>query len=220
MEFFAPYHQWTVEYAQSVRKILDAAKIRCFSTHNDLGYLGSDQIQKTIELNHALGSRLAIVASAGDPDTIDGWKAVAEKLNEASQKLASQKLHVGYHNHEPEFKPLNGVRPIEVLARNTHHDVTLQLDVGTYVAAGSDPVAWIKQNPGRIRSLHCKDWSKENGYKVLLGEGSAPWKEIFKAAESVGGVEYYLVEQEGSRYSEFETAKMCLEAFRKLHQNA
>jgi sugar phosphate isomerase/epimerase len=185
-----------------------------------LGYLASDQIQKTIELNHALGSRYTIVASAGDPNTVDGWKAVAEKLNEASQKLAGEKLRVGYHNHEPEFTPLNGVRPIEILARNTHHDVALQLDVGTCVAAGSDPVAWIKQNPGRIRSLHCKDWSKENGYKVLLGEGSAPWKEIFAAAESVGGVEYYLVEQEGSRYSEFETAKMCFEAFRKLHKNA
>ena len=35
---------------------------------------------------------------------------------------------------------------------------------------------------------------------MVLGEGDAPWAGIFKAAESGGGVEYYLIEQEGSRY--------------------
>jgi sugar phosphate isomerase/epimerase len=85
------------------------------------------------------------------------------------------------------------------------------------VAAGADPVAWIRANPGRIKSMHCKDWSRDQGYKVLFGEGSAPWKDIFSAAESVGGLEYYLLEQEGSRYSELETAKRCLETFRTTH---
>jgi hypothetical protein len=45
-------------------------------------------------------------------------------------------------------------------------------------------------------------------------EGVADWKGIFQAAESVGGVEYYLVEQEGSQFSEFETVHKCLQAFR------
>ena len=73
-------------------------------------------------------------------------------------------------------------------------------------------------NPGRIRSIHCKDWSPESGkgYTVLFGEGTADWKNIFAAAESTGGVEYYLVEQEGSRFSESDTAKKCLETFRSM----
>src|SRR6266446_1800826 len=72
--------------------------------------------------------------------------------------------------------------------------------------------------PGRIRSIHCKDWSAEGGkgYTVLFGEGAADWKNIFAAAESVGGIEYYLVEQEGSRFSEFDTAKRCLQTFHRL----
>jgi len=52
------------------------------------------------------------------------------------------------------------------------------------------------------------------GYKTLFGEGVADWKGIFAAAERVGGVEYYLVEQEGSRFSELETARKCLQGFR------
>jgi sugar phosphate isomerase/epimerase len=52
--------------------------------------------------------------------------------------------------------------------------------------------------------------------RVLLGEGVAPWKEIFQAAESVGGAQYYLVEQEGSRFSELETAQRCLASYKQL----
>ena len=55
------------------------------------------------------------------------------------------------------------------------------------------------------------------GYKTLFGEGVADWKGIFQAAEGVGGVEYYLVEQEGSRFSEMETARKCLQGFQKAH---
>jgi hypothetical protein len=32
----------------------------------------------------------------------------------------------------------------------------------------------------------------------------------------VGGVEFYLIEQEGSKYSEFETAEKCLANYRKM----
>jgi len=95
----------------------------------------------------------------------------------------------------------------------------MQLDVGTCLESGGDPVTWIKANPGRIHSIHCKDWSldPDKGYKVLFGEGNADWKGIFAAAESVGGIEYYLVEQEGSRFSELDTVKKCLDAFHQLH---
>ena len=41
-------------------------------------------------------------------------------------------------------------------------------------------------------------------------------KQILDAVESVGGVEYYLMEQEGSRFSELETAQRCLATWRKL----
>jgi sugar phosphate isomerase/epimerase len=72
----------------------------------------------------------------------------------------------------------------------------MQLDVGTCVEVGGDPVAWIKSNPGRIHVMHCKEWGKAKGYASVFGEGDSPWKDIFAAAESVGGIEYYLIEQE------------------------
>jgi sugar phosphate isomerase/epimerase len=217
VEFYAPYYDWTPDYALQVRKLLDSLGIRCYSTHNSLESFSPDGINKAIELNQALGTQYVVLSSAGDVKTADGWKRVAGLLNTANTSLAAHRLHAGYHNHDLEWKPIDNQIPMELLAADTDKSIMLQLDVGTCVAAGADPVRWIERNPGRIRSMHCKDWSPDKGYRVLFGEGVAPWKALFAAAESTGGLEYYLIEQEGSDYSELETAKRCLATFRTLH---
>jgi sugar phosphate isomerase/epimerase len=221
VEFWAPYFHWTPPYAKDIRKLLDDLGVKCNSTHNDTASFTEEGLKKAIELNQILGSRYIVCASAGSPQTLDGWKKVAAMLTHASEALRLVNLRTGYHNHQLEFVPIEGTRPMEVIAANTPADVMLQLDVGTCIEAGSDPVAWINANPGRIRCLHCKDWSpnssnKESGYKVLFGEGVAPWAKIFEAAEARGGVEYYLIEQEGSRFSELETAERCLATWKKM----
>ena len=216
LEFYAPYFEWNHAQAKEMKKLMDDLGIRCFSTHNDASYMNKEKIQNAIDLNLILGSKYVVMASSQPKPGLDGWKEVADSLNFASARLEDSKLKAGYHNHQLEFIPVDGTRPMEVLAKNTNQSVMLQLDVGTCVEAGSDPVAWIRANPGRIRSLHYKDWSPEagKGYTVLFGEGVADWKAIFATAENVGGAEYYLMEQEGSRFSELETARRCLEAYR------
>jgi sugar phosphate isomerase/epimerase len=219
VEFYAPYFEWKPDYAKEVRKLLDDVGIRCLSTHNSSTYFTAENLPHAIELNQILGSKFIVMASAGRVEGLDGWKGVADILNRANQKLKPLGMSTGYHNHLPEFKPMGGKRPIEVIAANTDKDVVLQLDVGTCVETGSDPVAWIKANPGRIRSMHLKDWSPEpaKGYKVLFGEGVVPWKKVFEAAEKTGGIEYYLIEQEGSAFPPMETAHVCLASFRSAH---
>ncbi|MGA8345320.1 MAG: sugar phosphate isomerase/epimerase [Candidatus Sulfotelmatobacter sp.] len=219
VEFYAPYFEWTDTQAKQMRKLLDDLGVRCYSTHNDADYFSPKNIKRARDLNLILGSKYVVLAWSDPRSGPDGWKAVADKLNSAAETLESSGLKPGYHNHQAEFTGAVGQRPIDLLAKNTKPTVMLQLDVGTCVEAGSDPVAWIRANPGRIRSIHCKDWSPDagKGYKVLFGEGVADWTGIFEAAESVGGVEYYLIEQEGSRFSELETARKCLQAFRATH---
>ncbi|MDQ3011382.1 MAG: sugar phosphate isomerase/epimerase [Acidobacteriota bacterium] len=221
VEFYSPYAQWTPEYAKGVRKLLDELKIKCLSTHNSANVFTPENLPKAIELNQIIGSKTLVMASAGRVEGLDGWKGVAAKLTAAQEKLKPLGMRAGFHNHKIEFVPLEGKRPIEILAANTPKDVTLQFDVGTAVEAGADCIAWINANPGRIRSLHLKDWTgaegkPDKGYRVLFGEGDAPWKQIFAAAEAKGGAEYYLMEQEGSRFSSLETAEKCLATYKKM----
>lgn len=219
VEFYAPYFDWTEAQAKQMRKLLDDLGIRCFSTHNDEKFFTKENIGKARDLNSILGAKYVVMAYSEPNKGLDGWKAIADELNTAAGTLASSGLKPGYHNHQAEWKAVDGVRPLEIIAKNTEPSVMLQLDVGTCLEGGADPVAWIRSNPGRIQSLHLKDWSSDpaKGYQVLFGEGDAKWKDIFAAAESMGGVEYYLLEQEGSRFGEIETATRCLATYRTTH---
>jgi sugar phosphate isomerase/epimerase len=218
VEFYSPYFDWTPDYAKQVRKLLDDVGMRCYSTHNSAKSFTPENLPHASELNQILGSKYLIMASAGKVEGLDGWKTVAETLNRANDQLKSAKIRTGFHNHLLEFQKIGAQHPMDVLAANTSKDVTLQLDIGTCVEAGVDPIAWIKKNPGRIRSMHCKDWAPGAGkeFSVLVGEGSVPWKDVIPVAEKTGGIEYYLIEQEGSRYSPLETAAKCLANWRKL----
>ena len=222
VEFYAPYFDWTLPYAKDVRAMMDDHGLRCYSTHNQVAsFTPGETMAKAIELNQILGARYLIMASEpGGTTGPAGWGKLCAQLSAASELLKPHGLAAGFHNHQTEWAMLDGsTRFMDFIAANTPKDFVLQLDVGTCVEAGADPVAWIKANPGRIKIVHLKDWApgskaEEKSYRVLFGEGVAPWKEIVTALESTGGVEFYLMEQEGSRYPEFETARRCLEAWK------
>jgi sugar phosphate isomerase/epimerase len=220
VEFYSPYFQWTTDFAKQARAAMDEVGLRCNSTHNGPPSFTGDGIAKAIELNKILGSKYIVMASAGRASTLDDWKKVSDTLTAACEKFRPAGLRGGYHNHQFEFKTVEGKRPMDIIAANTPKDFMLQFDVGTCVEVGQDPVAWIDANPGRINSLHLKDWGagegKDRGYRVLFGEGDVPWKKVMDAAESKGGVEYYLIEQEGSRFPSMETAAKCLESYKKM----
>lgn len=58
VEFYAPYLDWTLPYAKSVRTMLDDNGLHCYSTHNSPAAMvpGDTQV-KGIEINQILGTR-------------------------------------------------------------------------------------------------------------------------------------------------------------------
>jgi sugar phosphate isomerase/epimerase len=219
VEFYSPYFKWTPPYAKDVRAQMDDLGLRCYSTHNGFeSFTPGENLAHAIELNQILGTRYIVLASAPGATSVDGWKKLCEQLTATTEQLKPHGLSAGYHNHQTEWAKLeNGQRILEVIAANTPKEFALQLDVGTCEEAGADPVAWVKANPGRIKMMHLKDWAPgEKGYNVLFAEGVTPWRELLAAAESVGGAEFFLIEQEGSRFSEFETAQRCLDTWKSM----
>lgn len=219
VEFYGVYMDWTPAYAREVRRALDALGLRCFSTHTHRNHFSDAALPKAIELNQILGSRHIIMAHSEKVEGEDGWKQLAATLTRADETLRPLGLRAGFHNYPIEFRPLPGstTRPIDILAAHTPRDFGFQLDtVGTLIA-GADAVAFVEANPGRVRSYHLKDWKPgEGGGRVLLGEGIGKWPPLFDVAERVGGVEYYLVEQEGSRFTPLDTARRSIEILRQL----
>jgi sugar phosphate isomerase/epimerase len=217
VEFYAPYLNWTAERAREVRKQLDASGLQCRSTHNNGPSFTEDGLKKAIELNQILGSKYLIMASAPRATGLESWKNLASQLTTIADTLKPLGMATGYHNHQAEWRKVDGQRPIDIIAAGTPKDVVLQFDVGTCLEVGEDPIAWINSQSGRIKSIHCKDWNMDKGYAVAFGEGEAPWKKIFEAAEKKGGVEYYLIEQEtGGPQGELAMVEHCLDNWRQL----
>ena len=217
VEFWGPYVEWTPAYAREVRKQLDDLGLACYSTHTRPSHWTDERFPGVIELNQILGSRYVVMDHAPESPTLDGWKRNAEVLTKGYEKLKPVGIKAALHNWTTEWRLCEGVRPIDYLAKNTPPGFGFQLDLGTAFGERGDPIAFIKANPGRVRSYHLKDWSADRSRRgLLIGEGDVQWTELFEAAEATGGVEYYLIEQEGSRFTPLETAERSLKNYRQL----
>ncbi|MDX2269499.1 MAG: sugar phosphate isomerase/epimerase [Bryobacter sp.] len=221
VEMWGPYADWDVAKAKEFTKICQDLGMKVFSAHTGAKYFAPEHLDKVVELNGIMGTRFMIMSSAGQLKTLDAWKQVAAQLNNAAAKLKPLGKRTGFHNHALEFTPLEGMKPIELLAKETSKDVVLQLDVGTCLAAGSDPIAWVKANPGRFGSLHLKDWTGAKGdvragYRILFGEGYQQWPALFDQAVKTGGAEHFLIEQEGSDTTPYETIAKCMQNYKKM----
>ena len=89
----------------------------------------------------------------------------------------------------------------------------MQCDLGHMGSAGVDPVAYLNKYPGRASSVHVKPSAKiKRGGLVGDTDDDLKWPEIFKACESVGGTEWYIVEYDGGS---MEKAEKTIETLRQ-----
>ena len=70
---------------------------------------------------------------------------------------------------ERQFGRIAGVTEMTSSSSLGSTRITLQFDVGTCMEVGYDPIAWVHANPGRIRSLHLKDWGAGDPVILLSG---------------------------------------------------
>src|SRR3984893_314570 len=113
VEFYAPYFDWTEAQTKDMKKLLDDLGIRCYSTHNSSSYFTPENLKRASDLNLILGSKYVVMSSSQPKPGLDGWKEVADALNAAADQLGPAGVKAGYHNHELEFTPVEGKRPIE-----------------------------------------------------------------------------------------------------------
>jgi sugar phosphate isomerase/epimerase len=199
------------------REILDANGLAAPASHVPYSALSPENLPKVIEAGKVLGHSY-IVNPSIDRAVLkqpDGWKRAAETFNRAGEECRKSDLHLGYHNHVEEFKPLpDGKLPYDVLLAETDPKlVKMEMDLGWAHEAGVDPLAYFKKYPGRFPLVHVKDFDK-NRNMVDVGKGEIDWKAIFKKAD-VAGIKHYFVEFDNPK-DPFETIQSSYEYLEKL----
>jgi sugar phosphate isomerase/epimerase len=209
--------------AAEFRHAMDAAGLRCVSTHHPLGVLRT-QLDALIEYGHALGLDYMICSSsirrdpaAKGPLNLDDWHYVAGELNDIGEKVKAGGMTFGYHNHTPEFQSEGGVLFYDELLRLTDPKlVVFEMDCGWVFAAGHNPAEYLSKTPERFPLLHVKDMVKgANGefHSTVMGRGVLNYAPIVRAAT---GLKHYFIEQEEFDLDVIEALRLDAEYMRKL----
>jgi sugar phosphate isomerase/epimerase len=141
---------------------------------------------------------------------LDFYRSLAEKLNAAARKADAAGLRFCYHNHDFEFQPKPGGRPIDVLLE--HLDlklIGLELDVFWVSMAGVNAAEFLRDHANRVELVHLKDRAKGTPihYDIAtvpnetyreLGSGDLPLRDILEAASHTNA-KHIFVEQDFSK---------------------
>jgi sugar phosphate isomerase/epimerase len=144
----------------------------------------TDSFAESITYAHDLQLKSVVCALGPRRKTADDYKWMGGQLNEIGAKVQAEGLQLAYHNHEIEFRPVDGQLPWDILMANTDPKlVTYQIDVGNLTFGGGDAVATLSKYPGRYFSLHCKDFLPGQA-SVPVGQGNLDWKKILAIAKA------------------------------------
>ncbi len=139
--------------------------------------------------------------------SLDDYRRVAGRLNQAAVIAKDAGIQLAYHNHAFEYQPMEGSSGFEIFENEFTSEMKFELDVFWIRAAGLDPLECLKRLSGRVSQLHLKDLKgglalplygglPKEAFKEL-GKGMIPMEPIIEAAKKAG-VQHCHVEQDHS----------------------
>ncbi|HEV8484372.1 MAG TPA: sugar phosphate isomerase/epimerase [Blastocatellia bacterium] len=129
-----------------------------------------EEIARGFEMALALGVKV-ITASSN--------VSTAKRVDPFAKRA---RMRVGMHNHS-NIRPNEFATPdnfVEAM-KGTSEYIAINLDIGHFTAANFNAVDFLKQNHGRIVTLHLKDRKRNQGDNVPFGEGDTPIKAVLTA---------------------------------------
>ncbi len=177
------------------KQLMDELDMTMISSHiNNFDHV--DSFARKADAAAAIGVKYLICPYARQ-QTLDDYKALAERFNRAGELARDAGIRFAYHNHDYSFRKLDGQYPQDLLMQNTDPAlVDFEMDIYWVAAANEDPAAWLRKYPNRFALTHVKDL-KHNGQveSTVLGQGELDWARLLPVAKAAGA-RYFIVEQE------------------------
>lgn len=194
------------------KKILDDNGLNCCATHEG-GELLLNEPEKIVERLKKLDCKYTAFPHPGNikTDTYEEVMDLVNRFNKAGEVYYKNGIVLTYHNHNCEFKKINGELVLDLIYNNTNPKY-LQGEIDTYwvQSGGCDPIEWCKKLSGRLPLLHLKDYKINAESQIVFGEvgyGNLNWKSIVSEAEK-SGCEWFIVEQDVCPGDPFDSLKM------------
>ncbi len=179
--------------ASEMRQRITAAGLGCESCHYQFREL-KEHLDERIAFAKELGLKQMIISTFGlKPDaTMADWVQAATDANKIGEQTQKAGLQLGFHNHNFEFKEIDGVLVYDKLMSELDPKlVKMQFQVSV-ISLGYNAADFFNKYPGRFISMHLQDWSPAEKKQVAIGKGVVDWKRVFTAAEKAGVKNYFV----------------------------
>lgn len=206
------------------KAILDGLGLNPVSGHYGAGVQMKDQKgtlsndwQRAVDDAAAIGQKYVNCAylTDGERKSIEDYKKYVDLFNKSGEVAKKAGLQFGYHNHDFEFKKMDGQLPYDLIASTDPDLVKLELDLYWIVKAGLDPVDLFKKYPGRFPLWHVKDMDKTDQSFAEVGTGSIDFKKIFDARK-IAGLQHFFVEQDVAKRPALEAIDISFKNVTKM----
>ena len=190
---FAGYFDHSPE---KVKASLAAVGLTAPSAHYNFTYLG-DQWAGVLDSAKKVGHEYVVCSYVDEELRKDmaAWHRIAETFNRAGEAAQKAGLQFAYHNHDFEFKKIDGQVPYDFLLKEADPKlVKLEMDLYWATKGGADPISYFNQYPGRFPLVHVKGMAKDGSMTSVGADNRIDWKRIF--ADPKGGIKHYFVEHD------------------------
>lgn len=173
------------------------------------------------ELGDGLDALAAELGTFGTDRVALAWiepsRASVETVADLARAARDAGLRLGFHNHGPDVRPLDGGETFLDLLRALPSELLwLELDLGWVWHAGADPVAELAATKGRCPLVHVKDFRDREGTDdVPVGDGAVGYERVVPAALEAGA-EWLVVEEDKIGDPPFEAVERSLQALRRM----
>ena len=124
--------------------------------------------------------------------SLDQVRANIEAINAAGEVCAAQGVQFGYHNHDWELTPIDGVIPYDLMIEQTDpQNVSFQLDSYWIVKGGGDLSDYLSRYSGRFNSCHLKDIDPHGDFEDV-GHGTIDFPRFVAEAEAAGARHFFV----------------------------
>lgn len=185
---------------EELARVLEGEGLTCCATHEGC----HDILHETNRVIDRLGRLKCIYTAypypAGvDLDSVESVDAMISGLDAAGSRMAAAGQVLCYHNHNHEFRKLEGMTILErIFARSSPAHLQGEPDTFWIHYGGGDGVEWCQRLSGRLPLIHLKDYmtNRDNQHQFCeIGAGNLNFRRIIAAAEKAG-CRWFIVEQD------------------------
>ena len=181
-----------------IRALLKQNGLTSPSSHIGLDILEKDSVKAFADAK-AIGHQWATVPWIPEErrKTVDDWNRIIDLLNRLGPQAKAAGLRLAYHNHDFEIRPVNGVRPLDMMLDKTDPSlVDFEMDLYWVVFGGGDPIDFFNRHPKRFAMVHVKDSAGPPDNKMVdVGKGTIDFPTIFAQSDKAG-IKHYFVEHD------------------------